>query len=155
MSKRRKGDSAIDIDIRGTQADLVARRQARFRRRLLEGASIEQVLAEEQASRPAEDEARRKYLAEVEWLGSGDAIEWAELENHRLAQIAKKVIRGARDGGRQDPDRDLQMAREFVRRRQKSGLSDSALMKDIGRKRKLRRSAAIEAVRRGLKKIVR
>jgi hypothetical protein len=68
---------------------------------------------------------------------------------------AKSVAAGHR-GGREPgetKERDIQMAREFQKRRSSSSRSDSALKADIGRKHELKRSAAIEAVNRGLKKL--
>ena len=50
--------------------------------------------------------------------------------------------------------RNKEMAKEFLRRKQKgSGLSPTALMENIGKdkKYKLKKSAAIEAIKQGLK----
>ena len=58
-----------------------------------------------------------------------------------------------------DPDRDVRMARQFQQRqfqqrRQKSKLSATALKEKIGAEHRLTRSAGINAINRGLKKIV-
>jgi hypothetical protein len=50
-------------------------------------------------------------------------------------------------------DRDIEMAREFLRRRRatpSAKMSDSALKVGIGKKKGLKRSAAIEAIDKGL-----
>ena len=60
--------------------------------------------------------------------------------------------RGGREPGETIP-RDIQMAREYEQRRPTSYLSPTALKIDIGRKHDLKRSAAIDAIDRGLKKL--
>jgi hypothetical protein len=149
-----RDDGSSVIDVRGTWADREKRRRARLIRRLSEGASLEHALAEQEARRSAEDEDRRKWLAETEWDSSGQAIEWAELENRRLAEIARKQLDAAARGGRpKQPLRDRQMAQEFLKRLPQSKMSKTALKVDIGRKHGLRRRAAIDAVDRGLKSV--
>lgn len=72
----------------------------------------------------------------------------------RDMETGRKVREGAQRGGRRNPARDLQMAREFNRRRVSGcSLSLSALKAEIGATHGLRRSAAIDAVDRGLRKI--
>ena len=46
--------------------------------------------------------------------------------------------------------RDIALAREFMKRRQKSNRSDTALMAEIGAKKGLKRSSANDAMQRGL-----
>jgi hypothetical protein len=64
-----------------------------------------------------------------------------------------------RSGGGRKPgatlERDIKMAREFQRRKPSAGMSDTALKIDIGRKQRpqLKKSASIEAINRGLKKL--
>jgi hypothetical protein len=64
-----------------------------------------------------------------------------------------------RSGGGRKPgatlERDLKMALEFQRRKPPARMSDTALKTDIGRKQRppLKKSAAREAIDRGLKKL--
>lgn len=74
-------------------------------------------------------------------------------ERDRLAMIGRKVLEGARRGGRQQPARDIAMAQEFRTRRSASPLSDTALKAEIGSKYRLRRRAAVDAVDRGLRRM--
>ena len=72
----------------------------------------------------------------------------------RDMERGRKIREGAQRGGRRNPARDLEMAREFNRRRVSGcSVSSSALKAEIGATRGLRRSAAIEAVNRGLQKL--
>ena len=48
-------------------------------------------------------------------------------------------------------NRDRRMAEEFLRKRKTSSDSDTALMVAIGKRHEVKRSAAIEAINRGLK----
>ncbi len=73
---------------------------------------------------------------------------------HKLAVSGHKVREGAKRGGRQNSSRDVIMARKFQQRRNKSELSDTALKVKIGAEHRLTRSAGINAINRGLKKIV-
>jgi hypothetical protein len=155
-----KKPDKIDIDVTGTMAQFMERRRARLMKRFRECGNFDQAIAEEEALHPAEDEARRKYLSEVEFHSSGDFLEWAELEIHRMAKIGRKSIESGMRGGKQNPMRDMVWAREYLRRRPTSRLTKSALMSRIGAEGfggfpKLGRSAAIDAINRGLKKIVR
>jgi hypothetical protein len=88
-----------------------------------------------------------------------DAWHWFHLEvsqEHRRAFSGAKSIEGAQRGGRKKhPGRDQRMAQEFLKRCPTSNLSKSALKAEIGRSYKLRRRAAIDAINRGLEKIVR
>jgi hypothetical protein len=72
-----------------------------------------------------------------------------------LLEIGRKVSAGARRGGKQDPDRDMRMAREFNARLGRShGLSPTAIKKQIGKAEGLSDRAAVYAIDRGLKKIM-
>jgi hypothetical protein len=86
---------------------------------------------------------------------SADALEDQWGTDSQDSRRGRKVLEGAKLGGRQDPDRDRRMAQEFLRRQPQSKMSATALKVDIGAKHDLRRRAAIDAVDRGLKKIVR
>ena len=106
---------------------------------------------------------RQKYLAGKLDLArsSLDDLQHTVFEiNNRitapLITTGKKMREATKRGviARQNPKRDEEMAREFLERKE-SGRSPSALMEDIGKKHGLKRSAAIEATKRGLKKIVR
>jgi hypothetical protein len=48
-------------------------------------------------------------------------------------------------------NRDRQIAQQFLRKRKESSDSDTALMVAIGKRHRVKRSAAIAAVKRGLK----
>ena len=63
---------------------------------------------------------------------------------------------GAKERAQKFRPRDKEMAFEFERQRRVNPLrrSDTALMEDIGKRHKLKRRAAIDAVKRGLKEIV-
>jgi hypothetical protein len=65
-----------------------------------------------------------------------------------------KVKQSGAKNGRSQPQRDSGMAHEFCSKRTESGLSDTALKVKIGMRYGLSRRAAIDAVNRGLKKIV-
>lgn len=71
-----------------------------------------------------------------------------------LVETGAKIRERPR-GGREDPERDKRMAREFLRQRPPGSnpgkKSPTALKKEIGKAEGLKRSAAIEAVDRGLK----
>jgi hypothetical protein len=82
---------------------------------------------------------------------SSSLFSWIEEQNVINRAIAQKVRAGLRRGGRRKNPDDLEIWREFERRRPNSKKSDSALMKEIGRKYGLGRSAAIEACKRGKK----
>jgi hypothetical protein len=73
----------------------------------------------------------------------------------RLAEIGRKCLEGAWRGGRRNPGRDLEMAREFLATRGAviSKVSDTALKIRIGIAYCLKRSAAIDAIDRGLQNI--
>jgi hypothetical protein len=78
-------------------------------------------------------------------------------EQRRREQVGAKSLASSKRGveARKKPQRDQQMAREFLARRAKSILKDTPLMEKIGKDYRLGRSAAIEAIKRGLKEIVR
>jgi hypothetical protein len=115
------------------------------------------------AAKRAEFERRDKQVREevVRMLGLPPDVPDRELEaalrreEWLNKQAGAKVRAGAKRGGRKvDPKRDHMMAQEFRKRRPQSKLSDTALMAKIGTEHGLRRSAAIEAIKRG-RKIVR
>jgi hypothetical protein len=77
-------------------------------------------------------------------------------DSEREIVTGLSTIRGAKAGGkaRSMPDRDREMAHEYLRRRadEKCRMSDTALKVDIGEKmHRLGRRASIDAVDRGLK----
>jgi hypothetical protein len=67
----------------------------------------------------------------------------------------QKIQAAAKRGGRRKSaataKRDTALAREFQARRPNSGLSPTALKTEIGEQHNLKRSAAIDAIDRGLK----
>ena len=69
----------------------------------------------------------------------------------RHIKIGRKSDEASERGraSRQKPDRDRRMWQEFQAERPGSRLSDSALQKKIGARYGLKRSAAIEAIKRG------
>jgi hypothetical protein len=76
-------------------------------------------------------------------------------DSEREIVTGLSAIRGAKAGGRARsmPDRDREMAHEYLRRRadEKCRMSDTALKVDIGGKmHDLKRRASIDAVERGL-----
>jgi hypothetical protein len=109
-------------------------------------------------SRLAEEALREAGIdPESSWTAAGgpgefsrDYVSWHEEQNIIARYRARKQLEDARRGARKNRN-DLAIWREFRRRRPKSGKSDSALMEEIGRKFGLRRSAAIEACKRGKK----
>ena len=64
-----------------------------------------------------------------------------------------KVRNGAKKGGRQNPDRDTEMAREYLSRLANKRMSRTALMTRIGEKHGLKPRAARYAIDRGRKNI--
>ena len=74
-------------------------------------------------------------------------------EHHALR--GARIHESAKEGGRArkgiNAERDLDLAKQYRERRKDSNLSDSALKAKIGEKVGLKRSAAIEAVDKGLK----
>jgi hypothetical protein len=70
-----------------------------------------------------------------------------------LRQLKMSQEYGRLGGAPPKTERDVEMAREFTRRRATSHLSDTQLMYDIGRKwnPRLAATAAYQAIRRGLK----
>jgi hypothetical protein len=81
---------------------------------------------------------------------SSEFFSWLEEQNIIARYRARKQLEDARRGARKNQN-DLAIWREFQRRRPNSKKSDSALIEEIGRKFELRRSAAIEACKRGKK----
>jgi hypothetical protein len=80
------------------------------------------------------------------------------IDNQTSIVARNKSIKGARDDGKCRSDdkrsRNREMAQEFLSRRG-GNLSNSALMAKIGAARKLKRRAAISAVKRGLRDLQR
>jgi hypothetical protein len=81
---------------------------------------------------------------------SGELCSWIEEQNAINGAIAESVRRGLRRGGNKKAG-DVAIWREFQKRRPTSKKSDTALTEEIGRKYGLKRSAAIEARKRGEK----
>jgi hypothetical protein len=81
---------------------------------------------------------------------SSELWSWIEEQNVINGAIAESVRRGLRRGGNKKAD-DVAIWREFQRLRPTSKKSDTALTEEIGRKYGLKRSAAIEARKRGEK----
>jgi hypothetical protein len=70
------------------------------------------------------------------------------------AESGKKSREGAQRGGRRKPQRDIKMAVEFLSLKKRAPkISNSALKEKIGKKHSLSRSAAIDAINRGLKRL--
>jgi hypothetical protein len=68
-----------------------------------------------------------------------------------LSEAGRK---GAARRSRSHEDRDVEMALEYCRRQKKGiNLSPTALKMEVGSRWKLKRSASIEAIERGLKKL--
>jgi type IV secretory pathway TraG/TraD family ATPase VirD4 len=90
---------------------------------------------------------------------SMDFIAYANERNAFLARFALRLAvqqkrnleKNRRQRCQPKRDRDMQMAREFLRRRKTSHLSNSALKAEIGRANSLRRSASIDGINSGLK----
>jgi hypothetical protein len=79
---------------------------------------------------------------------SSDLMSWIEEQNF----INRAIVESLRQGrGAKKKANDREIWREFKRRRPTSKKSDSALTEEIGRKFGLKRSAAIEARKRGEK----
>jgi len=81
---------------------------------------------------------------------SSELWSWIEEQNVINGAIAESVRRGLRRGGNKKAD-DVAIWREFQKLRPTSKKSDTALTEQIGRKYGLKRSAAIEARKRGEK----
>jgi len=81
---------------------------------------------------------------------SGDCaalvLELNRRDADELRRLRRAYSRGG--GGRSKPDRDLRMALEF-RQRGTTNISRTARIVSVGRRFKLRKSAAIEAINRG------
>jgi hypothetical protein len=109
-------------------------------------------------SRLAEEALRAAGIdPESSWTAAGgpgefsrDLVDWGNEQDIIARYRAQKQLEDARRGARKNRN-DVAMWREFKRRRPDSKKSDSALMEEIGRKFGLRRSAAIEACKRGKK----
>jgi hypothetical protein len=96
-------------------------------------------------------------------IAAGD-IEWAVSEamavqffsDRPLYEAGRKSKEGGLRGGRPAGgtlERDMDMAREFLRRRPKATCTDTALKISVGAGFGLGRSQAIEAINGGLKKV--
>lgn len=81
---------------------------------------------------------------------SSELWSWIEEQNVINRAISESVRRGLRRGGNKKAD-DVAIWREFQRRRPTSRKSDTALTEEIGHQYGLKRSAAIEARKRGEK----
>jgi hypothetical protein len=91
---------------------------------------------------------------------SANAGEYAIQRERLLARLGevsankhRRTLAATKLGDADDRvNRDRQMAEEFIRKKKLStGLSDTQLMVAIGKKYRLKKSAAIEAIKRGLK----
>lgn len=92
---------------------------------------------------------------------SADFVEYCVQQDHLWAAIARvsaqkhranlEKISGDRDQLDDKSIRNMAMAREFLRRKRNFQGSASSLQEKIGREKGLKRSAAIEAINRGLK----
>jgi hypothetical protein len=83
---------------------------------------------------------------------SGSFLEWAQIKAAEQAAMDAAVAGAVRKGGgRSKPDRDRRMWREFRQLRQSSpsSVSNTAIMKCLGLKYKLKRRAVLDAVNRG------
>jgi hypothetical protein len=101
--------------------------------------------------------ARRLYRILREFKELLDEI---GAENERDRRRGAKVRQGARRGAAARDSqrvtcRNLEMAREYLEKLQRSALSSSALKAKIGKKHGLSRSQSIAAIDRALKEIVR
>jgi hypothetical protein len=79
-----------------------------------------------------------------------------QLLNRPYMLTGRKLRDRPNKGGRapgSTAERDRAMAEEFLRRCQASNKSDTALKEEIGRKAGLKRSAAVAAINRGVKKL--
>jgi hypothetical protein len=79
---------------------------------------------------------------------SSDLMSWIEEQNFINRAIGESLRQGR---GAKKKANDREIWQEFKRRRRTSKKSDSALAEEIGRKFGLKRSAAIEARKRGEK----
>jgi hypothetical protein len=79
----------------------------------------------------------------------------AIIDNERSIVAQQESVEGASLGGRsrsaKKRNRNREMAQEFLNRRGRSSMSDTALMASIGAKEDLQRRASVNAVKRGLK----
>jgi len=97
----------------------------------------------------------------LESLQLGGLVQEAQMKQRwEPAALTGQKVRhetpGANKGGRKRGEtisRDMRLAKEFQRKRLSSPLSDTALKQAIGKKDELGRSASVEAVNRGLKKL--
>jgi hypothetical protein len=97
----------------------------------------------------------------LEAIMLGAWLQKVAADNGPSAILARKVIEAARLGGltraqrrhTENDERDADMAGEFRRRSQHSHQSKTRLMVEIGKKNGLKRSASVEAINRGLKKL--
>jgi hypothetical protein len=83
---------------------------------------------------------------------------WTVVDNERAIDTRIRCMDGAKRGpagkARAIEDRDVKLAHQYRARRSKpGGLSDSALMQEIGKSEGLGRSASIKAIKRGLQKL--
>lgn len=82
------------------------------------------------------------------------AVQLAELESQRYKSLGHAG--GAKSGGVRRAKieaRDIELAKMFQQRRQEATCSDTALMERIAEDYGMSRSAGIEAIKRGLKKL--
>jgi hypothetical protein len=77
------------------------------------------------------------------------------LDDREDMERGRKIREAAARGGRRNPQRDRSMAIEYLKRRPlcRATVSNSELKRRIGAEYGLKRSAAIEAIDRGLCKI--
>ncbi|MFP1631220.1 hypothetical protein ACLB6G_05740 [Zhengella sp. ZM62] len=88
----------------------------------------------------------------VERVRMKSGWEPAALTGQKVRHETPGAIRGGRQKG-QTLARDVALAKEFLARRSRSRLSDTALKASLGADHGLSRSASIDAVNRGLKKV--
>jgi hypothetical protein len=100
----------------------------------------------------------KEFITTMYLQSSGDFLDYSLTRNRLLADLAKNAAMKQKNNlentniSRQQSNskRDVQMAQEYQRKKSSSQLSVTALKANIGKKHDLKRTAAIEAINRGL-----
>jgi hypothetical protein len=100
-------------------------------------------------------------LLRKRWRSSGDSLDYDLERNRLLTQFMEVSAQKQKHGSEEHRQRVLkskaerneQMALEFLSKRENSHKSNSALMAKIGKQHGLQRSAAITAIKSGLKSL--
>jgi hypothetical protein len=113
--------------------------------------TVVMMVEKDRPGKRSESGLQAKILSNAESPGAFKVVEWEPSKNAEYHELREKLGRGGR---RKNSARDSRLAEEFLKRRRTGGLSDTALMVNIGGREKLGRSAAIESIKKGCESYV-